>query len=94
MVLQSSAVERESCGPEGMAMNYKTGASTPFRATRFYLEGTLDRVGHADGPIAFYGHDFDVDGERIHVYPLGTRYWTWVEVERGSERRMGPSRRS
>jgi hypothetical protein len=42
-------------------------------------------IGHADGPIAFYGHDIDVDGERMHVYPLGTRYWTWVEEERGSD---------
>jgi hypothetical protein len=42
-------------------------------------------VGHADGPIAFHGYDIDAVGERIHVYPLGTRYWTWVEVERGSE---------
>jgi hypothetical protein len=42
-------------------------------------------VGHADGPIAFHGYDIDAVGERIHVYPLATRYWTWVEVERGSE---------
>jgi len=33
-----------------------------------------------DEPAKWYGTDIEVDGETVHVYPIGSWEWTWEEA--------------